>query len=327
MIANSRILITGGTGSLGKALIDFFLTSKSYRPDLIKVLSRDENKQYWLDLKYKNHKYYSRLKFIIGDIRSQSSLLQAMQDIDIVIHAAAMKQVPVCEKNPHQATLTNVLGSQNIVTAILNNKIPIKKVIGISTDKACNPINVYGMTKFIQERIFISANDENTSTDFIIVRYGNVLGSRGSVIELFQEQIRNSSTISLTDPNMTRFFFSIEDAISTILVAINLGKKKEIIIPKIKSYSIKNIATILNKNRSLPIVLTGIREGEKLHETLISRSEIEKTRIINFENKKYYIISPYTIQTDKLNMIEYTSENNINTLEETEELLMHNNIL
>lgn len=329
MVKNSNILITGGTGSLGKSLIEFLLDNENeYKPKTIKILSRDEDKQYWLKHLYKNSQHISKIQFIIGDIRSFPTIVSALQNIDVVIHAAAMKQVPICEEFPYEAVQTNIIGSHNIVSAIEQYKIPVKKVIGLSTDKSCDPINVYGMTKFIQEKLFLLANKNCSSTDFITVRYGNVLGSRGSVIPLFKEQIKQGGPITITDTNMTRFFFSMQDAIDTIMAALQEAKKGETFVPKIKSFSIRNLAEAMVGGRNIPIIVTGIRPGEKLHETLISKNETDRTygKIVN--SKYYYIIKPCFDQpVDEKCINEYTSKDNINSLKETYELLTKNSFL
>lgn len=328
MIKNSCILITGGTGSLGKSLINFLLQHEEYRPKTIKILSRDENKHYSLSHQYKNTRYGDSLQYIIGDVRSLPSIISALQDVDIVIHAAAMKQVPICENFPYEAVQTNIVGANNIVCAIEQYKLPIKKVIGISTDKACEPMNVYGMTKFIQEKVFFMANSLVKTTDFVSVRYGNVLGSTGSVIPLFQTQIKNGNPLTVTNKHMTRFFCSPKDVIDTIIAAIYQANREEILVPKIQSFSIMNIATVMSQNLKIPIVISGIRPGEKIHETLISEYEIHKTQNRTINNKPYYVINVNSDNRyDDLIIKPHTSADIISNLDETYNMLKVNNFL
>src|SRR3954470_5126319 len=237
-----RVLVTGGTGSLGKTLVRRLLDGMVGNPAKIIVFSRDETKQHHMRLDYQ-HKanatdeviyrdFEQKLEFRIGDIRDYASVASALRDIDIVINTAAMKQVPACEYSPFEAVKTNVMGAENIVRAIQEQDYPIDTVVGVSTDKACKPVNVMGMTKSIQERIFIQGNMRRPATRFICVRYGNVLASRGSVVPLFIDQIRNGGPVTITTTQMTRFLLSLEDAVDTVFGVIAKGEPGEMFLPR-----------------------------------------------------------------------------------------------
>ena len=281
LFKNKKILITGGTGSLGKSL-----TKKLLQLDVntVRIFSRDELKQSEMQTKFND----KRLRFLIGDIRDKERLYRAFEDIDIVFHAAALKQVPVAEYNPFEAVKTNVQGSQNIIDACLDNKVKI--AIGIGTDKAVSPLNTYGATKLLMERIFVSANNYRGNRDirFSCVRYGNVLGSRGSILPIFVNQIKSNKKITITDPNMTRFNITMNDALNLIFRAVENGKGGEVFVPKLKAYKVEDmknaIIELLNANNDTEII--NIRPGEKRHEMLINRDEIRST----FENEDDYII-------------------------------------
>jgi len=281
LFENKKILITGGTGSLGKALTKKLL---EFNVNTIRIFSRDELKQSEMQSKFND----KRLRFLIGDIRDKERLSRAFEDIDIVFHAAALKQVPVAEYNPFEAVKTNVQGSQNIIDACLDNKIEI--AIGIGTDKAVSPLNTYGATKLLMERIFVSANNYrgNRKTKFCCVRYGNVLGSRGSIVPIFVNQIKNNQKITITDPNMTRFNITMDDALNLIFRSVKYGNGGEVFVPKLKAYKVEDmknaIIELLNANDDSEII--NIRPGEKLHEMLINRDEIRST----YENQDDYII-------------------------------------
>ncbi len=288
MFNGKRILVTGGTGSMGKTFVRRVLSGELGTPKKVIVFSRDEGKQHYMRLDYLHRKYstdevmYNNfqnvLEFRIGDVRSYEDVCSAIRDVDIVINAAALKQVPACEYFPHQAVLTNCLGAENIVRAIRENDLPVETVIGVSTDKAAKPVNVMGMTKAIQERIFTSANVLNKKTRFMCVRYGNVLASRGSVIPLFHDQIRNGGPVTLTVPDMTRFLISLNQAVDTVFAAIKNGKPGETFVPRAPSATVDNIAKALIGNRKIDIKVVGIRPGEKMHEIMISEEEIHHCR-------------------------------------------------
>lgn len=298
MLDNKRILITGGTGSLGQVLVRRLLAGEMGRPRKVIVFSRDEAKQHFMRLEYMHkrastdeviyHNLDQILEFCIGDVRDFSSIAGALQEADVVFNAAALKQVPTCEYFPYQAVQTNVLGPENIVRAIEELRIPVETVIGISTDKACKPVNVMGMTKAIQERVFIQANIRCPKTRFICVRYGNVLASRGSVIPLFRDQIRNGGPVTITTTEMTRFLLSLDQAVDTIFVAVKTAKAGETYIPRVPSARVVDIAAALIGKRKIDVKITGIRPGEKTHEILVSEEE----RFRTVERGECYAILP-----------------------------------
>ncbi len=306
-LEEKRILVTGGTGSLGKTLVKRLLQDDLGKPKQITVFSRDEAKQHFMRLEFLHRKaatddiiYQNSqdlLNFRIGDVRDYSALLAAMRQADIVFHAAALKQVPSCEYFPFEAVLTNIYGAENIVRAIRENNLAVEKVVGISTDKACKPINVMGMTKALQERILIEANRDCPQTDFMCVRYGNVIASRGSIVPLFVEQVRSRQPLTITLAEMTRFLLSLEKAVDTVLAVIELGRRGETFVPQVASAKIVDIARALIGDNDLPIVFTGIRPGEKVHEIMVSEEECFRTS----ESNGYYVISPVLpeLRTDK----------------------------
>jgi UDP-N-acetylglucosamine 4,6-dehydratase (inverting) len=269
---NKTVLITGGTGSFGQALINYLLKIKD-QPKKIIVFSRDELKQYHMS-KVLDQKKFSNVRFFLGDIRDKDRLKLAFEEVDIVIHAAALKQVLASEYNPFEFIKTNVIGSQNIVEACLDSKV--KNVIALSTDKASSPINLYGATKLCADKLFIGANNIKGRKDikFSVVRYGNVMGSRGSVLHNFLEQKKNG-ILSLTDTQMTRFSINMNEAIQFVIMALANSKGGEIFVPKIPSFYITDLAKAVGPNCKIKI--TGIREGEKLHEEMISKNESYRT--------------------------------------------------
>ncbi|HMS39957.1 MAG TPA: polysaccharide biosynthesis protein, partial [Pyrinomonadaceae bacterium] len=282
-LEGKRILVTGGTGSLGQTLVRRLLSGEMGKTAKITVFSRDEAKQHYMrldfmhktaatdDVIYQNSK--DLLDFRIGDVRNYSSLLAAMREADIVFHAAALKQVPSCEYFPFEAVMTNIIGAENVARAVRENNLPVKKVIGISTDKACKPINVMGMTKALQERVLIEANRDCLETDFNCVRYGNVIASRGSIVPLFVELIQKNQPITITLAEMTRFLLSLDRAVDTVFAAITDGKRGETFVPKVPAAKITDVARALMGEKDLPMVFTGIRPGEKVHEIMVSEEE------------------------------------------------------
>ena len=283
LFENKTILVTGGTGSMGKTLVRRVLSGELGTPKKVIVFSRDEAKQHELRVSYLHRlvatdeviyrNFMNVLEFRIGDVRNYHDICSAVKKADIVVNAAALKQVPACEYFPAQAVLTNCIGAANIVRAIEENDYPVDTVVGISTDKACKPVNVMGMTKSIQERIFTSANILNPNTRFICVRYGNVLASRGSVIPLFIEQIKNGGPVTVTVPQMTRFLLSLDQAVDTVITAIREAEAGETYVPRAPSATVLNIAKALIGKRPLEIKETGIRPGEKMHEIMVSDEE------------------------------------------------------
>lgn len=293
---NQRILITGGTGSLGQVLTRRVLGGELGRPASVTVFSRDEAKQHFMRLAYQNTRTATDeviyrhtpevLRFHIGDVRDRWSLASVLSEADIVINAAALKQVPTCEYFPTEAVRTNVLGPENIVSIIETQKLPIKVVVGVSTDKACKPVNVMGMTKAIQERVLIQGNMRCHGTRIVCVRYGNVLASRGSVIPLFHDQIRRGGPVTITTPMMTRFLLSLDDAVDTVFAAILGGQPGDTYIPRAPAARMTDLARVLIGDRPIQTVVTGIRPGEKVHEILISEEEAQRVE----ERGRFYAI-------------------------------------
>ena len=277
------ILVTGGTGSMGSTLVRRALSGEIGTPKKVIVFSRDEAKQHEMRMSYLHRReatdevifrnFMNVLEFRIGDVRSYPEICAAVRDADIVINAAALKQVPTCEYFPEQALLTNCVGAVNIVRAIQENRYKVETVIGISTDKACKPVNVMGMTKSLQERIFISANILNPDTRFICVRYGNVLASRGSVIPLFLDQIANGGPVTITDPSMTRFLLTLDQAADTVFTALREARAGETYVPRAPSATVQNIARALIGKKKVQTKTIGIRPGEKRHEIMVSDEE------------------------------------------------------
>lgn len=283
MFNNKSILITGGTGSFGKKFAEIFL--KKYKPKKLVIFSRDELKQHEISSLNFIKKNIKKVRFFIGDVRDYERLKVAFRDIDYVIHAAALKQVPAAEYNPTECIRTNIYGAENVIRAALDNKI--KKVIALSTDKAVNPINLYGATKLASDKLFIAANNisGNQNTIFSIVRYGNVVGSRGSVVPVFKSLIeKKSKYLTITHPNMTRFWITLEQGVEFVLNSFKMMKGGEIFVPKIPSVKIIDLAKSMAPQKKIKII--GIRQGEKIHELLISK---EESRNI-IERKNYYII-------------------------------------
>jgi len=295
-LKDKRILITGGTGSLGKTLVRRLLTGEMGQPRKIIVFSRDEAKQHEMRVNYMKKRvvtdeviyrnFEQLIEFRIGDVRDLHAVGAVLGAVDIVFNAAALKQVPACEYFPFEAVQTNIGGPENIVRAIRENHLPVERVVGISTDKACKPVNVMGMTKALQERVFIRANLDCPDTRFVCVRYGNVLASRGSVIPFFHEQIRSGGPVTITTLDMTRFLLSLDEAVDTIFACVREGRRGETYIPRVPSAKVADIATLLIGDRPVKTVVTGIRPGEKVHEILVSEEERYRT----IERGNYYVI-------------------------------------
>ena len=284
MINYEKILITGGTGSFGKAFIELLLKKlKIKKIKRLVIYSRDEFKQHQLSKKYPVEKY-PFLRFFIGDVKDKDRLNRAMQNIDLVIHAAALKQVPAAEYNPYEFIKTNIIGAQNVIDTSLDNNV--SNVIALSTDKASSPINLYGATKLCSDKLFTSAENIKgfKKIKFSVIRYGNVFGSRGSVMPLFLNQIKNKIPITITDPKMTRFNISLKEATYYVLKKINNNKGGEVFVPKLYSYKIEDIVKALGKNLKVKII--GVRHGEKRHEEMISEFENDNT----LESKNDYVI-------------------------------------
>ena len=284
MLNGKTILITGGTGSFGHHFVDYVL--KHYEPKKIIIYSRDEYKQFLMANNYK--KYESILRFFIGDVRDCERLKRALHGVDYVIHAAALKQVPACEYNPNEAIKTNINGAINVIDACLERNV--KKVVALSTDKAVNPINLYGGTKLVSDKLFCAANaySGDDGCTFSVVRYGNVAGSRGSVIPFFQNLIdKGEKELPITDLRMTRFWISLEQGVELVVKALNEAKGGETFISKIPSFKITDLAEAMMPGCRIKEV--GIREGEKLHEVMVTREDSLHT----YEYDKHFIVYPH----------------------------------
>ena len=333
MLRDKRVLITGGTGSLGKVLTKRLLSGEIGTPKKIIILSRDEAKQHFMRVEYENdvaatdeiiyNNFKRLLEFRIGDVRDFHSIASAVKDVDIVFSAAALKQVPTCEYFPYEAVKTNLSGPENIVRAIQEHGLKVETVIGISTDKACKPVNVMGMTKAIQERIFIQGNIRCPHTRFVCVRYGNVLASRGSVIPLFHKQIMAGGPVTVTTEDMTRFLLSLNQAVDVIFAALEGAKPGETYIPRVPSARMTDLAAVLIGDRDIETKITGIRPGEKIHEILVSEEESFLTE----DRGDYYSISSILPEVKESGEIqralqsEYSSKDSVMTREELHTLL------
>jgi UDP-glucose 4-epimerase len=339
MLTGKRIVVTGGTGSLGKVLVRRLLSGELGRPSKIIVFSRDEAKQHTMRLAYQRretatdeviyHNFEELLQFQIGDVRDYHSVSAVLRNADVVFNAAALKQVPTCEYFPYEAVQTNIGGAENIVRVIRENQLPVETVVGVSTDKACKPVNVMGMTKAIQERIVIRANLDCPNTRFICVRYGNVLASRGSVIPLFHHQIRQGGPVTVTTTEMTRFLLSLEQAVDTIFAAVQYAQRGETYIPRVPSARVVDVAEVLIDDRPIKTIISGIRPGEKVHEILVSEEEAYRT----IERGNYYAILPMlpelrggtNVETPLVK--EYSSADNVMSKPELSELLGKHKLL
>lgn len=288
-LANSSLLVTGGTGSFGSALVRFLLKSGS--PKRLVIFSRDEQKQQTMahELQSQFPGLFNRLRFFIGDVRDQARLELAMQNIDFVVHAAAMKIIPIAEYNPFECILTNVHGAENVVKAAL--RTGVKRVVALSTDKAVNPVNLYGASKLASDKIMVAANNLSGGKDprFSVVRYGNVIGSRGSVVPFFEQIAKSGKTIPITDPRMTRFWITLDQGVAFVLSSLAMMNGGEIFVPKIPSMRITDIANTIAPN--LPQETTGIRPGEKLHELMITEDDARTT--IELDDR--YVVFPASL--------------------------------
>ena len=280
-LKNKTILLTGGTGSFGQKFVEIAL--KKYKPKVIRIYSRDELKQWEMEKRFNDEDH---LRFLIGDVRDKRRLLRAMEGVDIVIHTAALKQVPACEYNPFEAVKTNVLGAQNVVEAAIDQNV--EKVMAISTDKAVGPVNLYGATKMCMEKLFVAANSytgDEYQTRMSCTRYGNVVGSRGSIIPSLKEQ-KTTGKITITDKRMTRFWLTLDQAVEFVIKSLEVMRGGEIFIPKIPSMEIMDLAKTIAPDCQIKYI--GIRPGEKIHECLITEDETRHT--LEFDD--FYIIEP-----------------------------------
>lgn len=333
------VVITGGTGSLGKVLTRRLLSGDHGTPRKIIIFSRDEAKQHYMRVEYQQkkkvtdeviyHNFEQLLEFRIGDVRDYHSVCSAIKGADVVVNAAALKQVPSCEYFPHEAVDTNIGGAENIVKAIRDGGLEVGTVVCVSTDKACKPVNVMGMSKALQERTFIAANISTPQTRFICVRYGNVLASRGSVVPLFHEQIKNGGPVTITTEDMTRFLLPLERAVDTIYAAIDAAQPGETFVPKVPASRIVDVAQTLIGKRDIEIIVTGIRPGEKVHEIMVSDEEAWRT----FDRGDYYAIKPMLPELVKSEETspplpkEYSSGDSLLSPDDTRKLLEQHNLM
>lgn len=339
VLHGKRVLITGGTGSLGKVLTRRILTGEMGTPKKVVIFSRDEGKHHAMQMAYMKtraatddivYRNFTRtVEFHLGDVRDTRALVPALGKADVVIHAAALKQVPNCEYFPEEAVETNVIGAENIVRAIRDYRLPIEILVGVSTDKAVKPVNVMGMTKALQERVLLRGNIDCPKTRIVLARYGNVLASRGSAIPLFLEQIRNGGPVTITDTGMTRFLMNLDQAVDAVFEAMRQARRGEIYIPIIKSAKITDMATALIGDRKIKQVVTGIRPGEKLHEILFSEEEGHRA----FRRGNYYVIPSILPELQhaeykgkKVVRREYSSADDLMTLPQVQALLAKNRL-
>lgn len=338
---DKKVLVTGGTGSMGKTFVRRVLSGELGTPKKLIVMSRDEGKQHQMRVSYLHQEnstdeiiyrnFLNTLEFRIGDVRDYSDVVSAVRDADIVVNAAALKQVPTCEYFPAQAVMTNCLGAHNIVRAIQEHGFKVDTVIGISTDKACKPVNTMGMTKAIQERIFISANVLNPKTRFLCVRYGNVLASRGSVIPLFHDQIKHGGPVTITDPEMTRFLLTLNQAVDTVFAALRYGKPGEIFVPRAPASYMTDVARAMIGDRKIDIKVTGIRPGEKMYEIMVSDEEAPYV----VQRGDYYVIQSMLPELGQHREVvmkpllekEYSSADSVLDYAGTHQLLKRNGLL
>jgi FlaA1/EpsC-like NDP-sugar epimerase len=342
-LENKRVLITGGTGSVGKMLVRRILSGEVGLPQRLVILSRDEAKQHEMQMSYRqlqasadqaDQALYQHFRHTatlrIGDVRNYHNISAELQNIDVIFNAAALKQVPACEYFPYEAVRTNIEGAEHIIRAIRESNLPVETVIGISTDKACKPISVMGMTKAVQERMFIHANKEYPQTRFMCVRFGNVLASRGSVIPLFHDQIRKGGPVTITNTEMTRFLMSLDDAVDLVFAALHYGKAGDIVVPRMPAARMVDVAqALIGDRKNIEIKNIGIRPGEKIHEELISHEEAEFTVA---RSTDYYAIRPMLpeLNTEAFTpalTTEYSSANALMTFEGTRAMLKKNRLL
>ena len=293
-----RVLVTGGTGSLGQRVVERLLAGDAGHVSRVIVMSRDEAKQHAMRLRFLGHTTATddvifapmrqRLQFRIGDVRDLSAMIECVREADVIIHAAALKQVPTCEFFTREAVLTNALGADTVVRALQIAGPHVEAVVGISTDKACKPVNVMGLTKALMERLLITANLSVPATRFVCVRYGNVIGSRGSVIPLFEDQIARGGPVTVTTPEMTRFLVTLDEAVDAVFAVLAEGRAGEIFVPLAGAARVVDMVKAMMGDRQLEIKYIGVRPGEKTHEILVSEEECPRTALRN----NYYIVAP-----------------------------------
>jgi FlaA1/EpsC-like NDP-sugar epimerase len=299
LLSGKRVVVTGGTGSFGQVLVRRLLEGSIGLPAEIVVFSRSEATQHTMRLAFQERQVatdeivyeenrHQRLKFHIGDVSNYPAVSSVLRNADVVFHAAALKQVPTAEYHPFEAVRTNIVGAENIIQAIREHDYPIETVVGVSTDKACKPVNVMGMTKAIQERILAQGALDCPGTRILLARYGNVLASRGSVIPVFNQQIRSGGPLTITTPEMTRFLLSLDDAVDVVFAALRDGSSGETWVPRVPAARMTDIAAALIADRQIEIEITGIRPGEKIHEVLVSEEEAPRT----YDRGEYLSIEP-----------------------------------
>ena len=322
VLNNKNILITGGTGSFGHQMI---LELMQYKPKLIRIFSRDEDKQHNLKQEFLESPILDKIQFVIGDVRDYERIYSVTKDMDIIFHAAALKHVPSVEAHPYEAVKTNIVGAFNVVTAAVARQVD--KVVAVSTDKAVKPVNAMGMTKALQEKLILSDEITKDKTTFCCVRYGNVLGSRGSVIPLWDHKIQNNQPLPITHPGMTRFMLTLTQAIQLVFYALKNSKGGEIFVKKSPAANIvdlaKAYAELITKNNNYPIEFIGIRSGEKIDEVLISQEEMRHTK----DEEGHFVIEKELDFDNRyleksINLPEYTSSSTKNlTIEELKKLM------
>lgn len=338
VLEGKRVLVTGGTGSLGKPLVRRILSGVLGNPASVTVFSRDEGKHHQMKADWMNersatqdifyHNFEELLEFRLGDVRDYSALVPAVRNAEVIFHAAALKQVPSCEYFPYEAVKTNVEGANNLVRAIRSNDTPVETVVGISTDKACKPVNVMGMTKAIQERVLLEGNVGQKNVDFTCVRYGNVVSSRGSAIPYFHDQIRHGGPVTLTSKDMTRFLITLDQAVDTVLDCVLHAKRGDIFVPRLPAVRMDDVAKAMVGDLDISIEEVGVRPGEKVHELMVSEEEAPRTleRQGAFRESYYAIssilpeISEGLIEEPALDS-EYSSKNEVMDFKGVVELL------
>lgn len=307
---NSIILITGGTGTFGKAFLNKILT---YNPKEIRIFSRDETKQY---IMMQEFCCYPNVKFYIGDVRDKNRVDEVMQNVDYVFHAAAMKQIPICELNPQEAIKTNVIGSNNVLDSAIEHKV--KKIVCLSTDKAVYPISTMGTTKLCMEKLALQKAKEQSNTEICVTRFCNLISSNGSVVPLFMNQIKNNQPLTITNPDMTRFFMTINEAVELIEFAFKLGEHGKIYIKNSNACSLmdlaKGVCLYMGKDETYPIKIIGVRQGEKMHELLVTDEEMARLKskngyleITNTKTDFTFTDIQYLTPLDILQMLEETT--------------------
>ncbi len=342
MLEGKQVVVTGGTGSLGQVLVRRLLEGEMGLPRQVVVFSRSEALQHAMRLDFQHRRVatddivyeeerHQRLVFRVGDVRDPGAVAGVLRDADVVFHAAAMKQVPTCEYHPYEAVLTNVAGAHNIVRTISDLRLPIEAVVGISTDKACKPVNVMGMTKALQERIFVEANTHCEGTRFVVARYGNVIASRGSVVPVFREQIARGGPVTITTAEMTRFLISLDEAVDIVFAALRDGAAGETWVRRMPAARILDVALeMAGPQSAIDVEYTGIRPGEKVHEILVSEEEAPRT----LQRDDYLVVLPILPELRAgfpagrpLDRREYSSADEVLTGDELRRLLLRHDLV